>query len=54
MVFESVRKTSRLLIVDDAWKTCGVSAEIAATAADRFDALVAPIARLAGPTLRRR
>jgi acetoin:2,6-dichlorophenolindophenol oxidoreductase subunit beta len=50
LVFESVRKTSRLLIVDGAWKTCGVSAEIAASASEHvFEFLSAPIARLALP-----
>ncbi len=50
LVFESVRKTSRLLIVDGAWKTCGVSAEIAAAASEHvFDDLSAPIVRLALP-----
>jgi pyruvate/2-oxoglutarate/acetoin dehydrogenase E1 component len=50
LVLESVRKTSRLLIVDGAWRTCGVSAEIAATIGElAFDALSAPIARLTLP-----
>jgi len=50
LVFESVRKTSRLLIVDGAWKTCGVSAEIAAAASEHvFEHLSAPIVRLALP-----
>jgi pyruvate dehydrogenase E1 component beta subunit len=45
-VLTSVAKTGRLLIVDEAWKTCGVAAEIAATVADEaFDALLAPIRR---------
>jgi acetoin:2,6-dichlorophenolindophenol oxidoreductase subunit beta len=50
MVVWSVFKTGRLLIVDGAWRTCGVSAEIAATVADKaFGKLRAPIARLTLP-----
>jgi 2-oxoisovalerate dehydrogenase E1 component len=45
----SVRKTGRLLIVDEAFAPCGVGAEIAARLADRgFDDLDAPIRRLNG------
>jgi pyruvate dehydrogenase E1 component beta subunit len=43
----SIRKTGRLLVVDTGWITCGVSAEIAAIAAEEaFDALKAPVRRL--------
>jgi pyruvate dehydrogenase E1 component beta subunit len=43
----SVRKTGRLLVVDASWTTCGVSAEIAALAAERaFDALKGPVRRM--------
>jgi pyruvate dehydrogenase E1 component beta subunit len=49
-VLASVRKTGRLLVADTGWKTAGVSAEIAATAAEAaFDALKAPIARVTLP-----
>jgi len=34
-IVESVRRTGRLLIVDNAWTTCGASAEIAAAVAER-------------------
>jgi len=52
LVFESVRKTGRLLVADGAWKTCGVAAEIAATvASEAFDALRAPIERVCLPDL---
>jgi 2-oxoisovalerate dehydrogenase E1 component len=45
----SVRKTGRLLIVDEAYAPCGIGAEIAAQLADRgFDDLDAPIRRLNG------
>ena len=49
-VLTSVRKTGRLAIADAAWKTCGVAAEIAATATeDAFDALRGPIERICLP-----
>jgi len=49
-VFNSVRKTGRLVVADAAWKTCGVAAEVAATVAEQtFDALKAPIARVCLP-----
>jgi acetoin:2,6-dichlorophenolindophenol oxidoreductase subunit beta len=49
-VLASVRKTGRLVVVHEASRTCGVGAEIAATVAEKaFDALRAPVVRLAGP-----
>lgn len=46
----SVRKTGRLLIVQEASGLCGMAAELAAIAASKaFDALRAPVARLTGP-----
>lgn len=48
-IIQSVSKTGRLLIVDEDFAHCGVSAEIAAQLADRgFDELDAPIRRLNG------
>ncbi len=48
-VAQSVAKTGRLLIVDEAFAPFGVGAEIAAQLADRgFDDLDAPIRRLNG------
>ncbi len=48
-IVRSVAKTGRLLIVDEDFAHCGVSAEIAAQLADRgFDELDAPIRRLNG------
>ena len=48
-ILQSVRKTGRLLIVDEAFAPCGIGAEIAAQVADRgFDELDAPIRRLNG------
>lgn len=46
-ILESVRKTGRLVVVDTSWPTCGVSAEIAALAAEEaHGALRAPVRRL--------
>jgi 2-oxoisovalerate dehydrogenase E1 component len=46
---QSVTKTGRLLIVDEAFASCGIGAEIAALLSDRgFDDLDAPIRRLNG------
>lgn len=48
-ILTSVAKTGRLLIVDEAFASCGVGAEIAAQIADAgFDDLDAPIRRLNG------
>ena len=48
-IVRSVAKTGRLLVVDEDFAHCGVSAEIAAQLADRgFDELDAPIRRLNG------
>jgi 2-oxoisovalerate dehydrogenase E1 component len=48
-VLESVHKTGRLLIVDEAFAPYGIGAEIAAQVSDRgFDDLDAPIRRLNG------
>ncbi len=49
-VVASVRKTGRLVIVDGGWTSFGVSAEVAAVAAeDAFDVLKAPVRRVALP-----
>jgi 2-oxoisovalerate dehydrogenase E1 component len=48
-ILQSVAKTGRLLIVDEAFGPCSVAAEIAACVADQgFDDLDAPIKRLNG------
>jgi pyruvate/2-oxoglutarate/acetoin dehydrogenase E1 component len=51
LLFQSVRKTGRLVITDGGWKTCGVGAEIAARVAenDIFKKLKAPIVRVSLP-----
>jgi acetoin:2,6-dichlorophenolindophenol oxidoreductase subunit beta len=49
-VLESVRKTGRLLVVDEAYLTCGIQGEIVATVAEKaFDALKAAPRRLGNP-----
>ena len=49
-IVESVRKTGRLLIVEEDCKTCGVGAEIAAIVAEEaFDFIESPIKRIAEP-----
>ena len=48
-ILRSVRKTGRLLIVDETFGPCGIGAEIAARVVDEgFDELDAPIRRLSG------
>ena len=48
-VLASVRKTGRLVTVQEAPRTCGFGSEVAATVAERaIDSLVAPVARVAG------
>ena len=48
-IVQSVRKTGRLLILDETFAPCGIGAEIAAQLVDRvFDDLDAPIRRLNG------
>lgn len=50
LVFESVRKTGRLLVADGGWRTCGVAAEIAAAVAEEaFEFLKGPVVRVALP-----
>lgn len=49
-VLASVEKTGRLVVVHEASRTCGVGAEVAATAAEKaFSALKAPVVRITGP-----
>ena len=52
LIHQSVTKTGRLLVADGGWKTCGISAEISALAAERsFHELKAPVVRVALPDL---
>jgi pyruvate dehydrogenase E1 component subunit beta len=48
-VIESVKKTGRLVTVEEGWKQSGVGAEIAARVTEEaFDSLDAPVARVCG------
>ncbi|MCA9314735.1 MAG: alpha-ketoacid dehydrogenase subunit beta [Planctomycetota bacterium] len=48
-VLDSVRKTGRLVVVQEAPRTCGFASEVAATVAEKaIDSLEAPIARVTG------
>jgi pyruvate dehydrogenase E1 component beta subunit len=50
LISESVKKTGRLVVADVGWRSFGVSAEIAALAAENaFDHLKAPVLRVALP-----
>ena len=50
LLFDSVRKTGRLVVADGSWKTCGVAAEISALVAEKsFSYLKAPILRVSLP-----
>jgi pyruvate dehydrogenase E1 component beta subunit len=46
----SVKKTNRILSVEEGWPQCGIGAEIAATImeSDAFDYLDAPLERVTG------
>ena len=49
-ILNSVKKTGRLVIADTDWRTCGVSAEIAAQVSEKgLKYLKAPIQRVASP-----
>jgi pyruvate/2-oxoglutarate/acetoin dehydrogenase E1 component len=50
MILSSIRRTGRLVVADTGWTSFGVSAEIAARAAERvFGALKGPVQRVALP-----
>jgi pyruvate/2-oxoglutarate/acetoin dehydrogenase E1 component len=50
LMFDSVKKTGRLVIADGGWKTCGIAAEISALVAENaFEHLKAPILRVSLP-----
>lgn len=53
LLFESVKKTGRLVIADGGWKTCGVAAEVSARVAesDILRELRAPIMRVTLPDI---
>jgi len=51
-IVRSVRKTGRLVVVDEDTERCGVGAEIGAQVMERaFDSLKAPVQRVANPNL---
>jgi pyruvate/2-oxoglutarate/acetoin dehydrogenase E1 component len=51
-ILESVRKTGKLVVVDEDYERCGFAAEVAAIVANEaFDYLDAPIKRVATPTV---
>ena len=50
MILNSVKKTGRLIVTHQAWKTAGIGAEISTIVAEEaFSALKAPIVRVATP-----
>lgn len=50
IIFESVRKTGRLVIADASWKTCGVAAEITTLVVENvFNKLKSPVRRVTLP-----
>jgi len=50
LLFESVKKTGRLVVADGGWKTCGLAAEVSARVSETvFEYLKAPIARVTLP-----
>lgn len=52
LIFRSVKKTKRAIVLDTAWQSFGVSAEIAALISEKlFGQLKAPVKRLALPDL---
>ena len=49
-IFNSVKKTGRLIVCDEGWINCGMTSEIAATVSEEcFDYLDAPVMRVAAP-----
>jgi pyruvate/2-oxoglutarate/acetoin dehydrogenase E1 component len=50
ILFESVKKTGKLVIADGGWKTCGMAAEVSARVSETiFEYLKAPIVRVTLP-----
>jgi pyruvate dehydrogenase E1 component beta subunit len=49
LVLESIKKTNRVIVVEEGWRSVGLGAEIAASISEQaFDYLDAPVARVAG------
>ena len=52
LLFASVKKTGRLIVVDGGWKTCGIAGEISALVSENiFEHLKAPIKRITLPDI---
>jgi len=52
IIAESVRKTGRLIAADTGWKSCGISAEVAAVVAEQaYSHLKAPVRRICLPAV---
>lgn len=52
LLFSSVKKTGRLVVVDGGWKTCGVASEISTLICENiFEYLKAPIRRITLPDI---
>ncbi|TAN42100.1 MAG: alpha-ketoacid dehydrogenase subunit beta [Nitrospirae bacterium] len=50
LIIGSIEKTGRLVVADTGWKACGISAEVAAVAAERaIGSLKAPVRRICLP-----
>lgn len=50
MIYQSVKKTGRLIVVDGGWKTCGLAAEVSALVVENcFKSLKGPILRITLP-----
>jgi pyruvate dehydrogenase E1 component beta subunit len=50
LIFESVKKTGRLIVADGGWKTCGIAAEVSARVSENiFKCLKSPIRRVTLP-----
>jgi pyruvate dehydrogenase E1 component beta subunit len=50
LLFESIKKTGRLIVCDGGWKTCGMAAEISAIVSENiFEYLRSPIVRVTLP-----
>lgn len=48
-IFDSIKKTNRVVVVQEAWQTCGFGAEVVARIQEKmFDYLDAPVVRVAG------
>ena len=51
-ILNSLKKTGRLVVVDEDYERCGFSAEVAAIAAEKgFSSLTAPVSRVATPNV---